>query len=153
METLSIKTPLGEVTLFEEDGAIVALDWGQGADAKTKAKSANLNAAAGALRSYFKTGALDVSGVKIAATGTPFQKRVWRELAKIKSGKTKTYGQIAKTLKSNARAVGMACGANPVPLLVPCHRVVRSDGGLGGYSGGDGVDTKAFLLRLEGVEP
>lgn len=153
METLSIKTPLGDVTLFEEDGAIVALDWGQGADAKTRTKSPNLNAAATALRDYFKSGQLDVGAVKIAAAGTPFQKRVWRELAKIKSGKTKTYGQIAKTLKLNARAVGMACGANPVPLLIPCHRVVRSDGGLGGYSGGDGVQTKAFLLRLEGSEP
>ena len=152
METLAVKTPLGDVTLFEEDGAIIALDWGQGADAPTRTQSENLKAAAQAIKGYFQTGQLDTSTIKIAPHGTAFQKRVWREMAKIKSGKTKTYAQLARTLKSGARAVGTACGANPVPLLIPCHRVVRSDGGLGGYSGGEGVDTKAFLLRLEGAD-
>lgn len=151
MESVSIKTPLGDITLFEDDGALVALDWGRGANAGGTPKSANLKAATKALAGYFKTGRLDTSTLKLAPHGTPFQKRVWRELAKIKPGRTKSYGQIARTLKSNPRAVGAACGANPLPLLIPCHRVLRADGGLGGYSGGDGADTKAFLLRLEGV--
>lgn len=152
MESLALKSPLGVLTLFEQDGAIVALDWGQGADAPTKSKSKTLNAAAKALTAYFKTGRLDVGAIELAPHGTEFQKRVWRAMSKIKDGQTKTYQQLAQTLKSSPRAVGTACGANPIPLLIPCHRVVRADGGLGGYSGGEGVETKAFLLRLEGLD-
>lgn len=151
METLSLKTPVGDVTLFADDDAIVALDWGQGADAPRKSKSAVLNAAARALADYFKTGQLDTTGVKLAPHGTAFQRRVWREMQKIKPGRTKSYGQIAKTLKSGPRAVGGACAANPIPLLIPCHRVMGANGRLTGYSGGEGVDTKAFLLKLEGA--
>lgn len=151
METLSIKTPVGDVTLFAEDDAIVALDWGQGAHAPRKGTSAVLNAAARALDAYFKTGRMDTAGVKLAPHGTAFQKRVWREMQKIEPGRTRSYGQIAKTLKSGPRAVGGACAANPIPLLIPCHRVMGANGKLTGYSGGEGVDTKAFLLKLEGA--
>jgi O-6-methylguanine DNA methyltransferase len=83
--------------------------------------------------------------------GTEFQKSVWRCVYAIPYGKTRTYGQIAKALgkPGAARAVGMANGANPIPIVVPCHRVTQSDGKLGGYSGG--LDIKDALLRLEGV--
>lgn len=83
--------------------------------------------------------------------GTDFQKLVWRCISAIPFGQTRTYGQIARELGNPgaARAVGMANGANPIPIVVPCHRVVQSDGKLGGYRGG--LDIKDTLLRLEGV--
>ena len=83
--------------------------------------------------------------------GTEFQRSVWREIEKIPFGKTKTYLEIAKAIgkPGASRAVGSACGANPLPLLVPCHRVLASNGGLGGFSGG--LDIKKKLLRMEGV--
>ena len=152
IETLSIKTPVGDITLFAQGDAIIALDWGQGAAAPRKSNSNVLNKAAAALAAYFKTGTLDMDGIKLAPYGTPFQQRAWREMQKIKSGKTKTYGQIAATLKSGPRAVGGACGANPIPILVPCHRVLGAGDKLGHYSGGDGASTKQFLLRLEGLD-
>lgn len=81
--------------------------------------------------------------------GTEFQKRVWAAMAAIPSGRTRSYGDLARQLGSAAQAVGNACGANPIPILIPCHRVVGANG-LGGFSGGDGLSTKAALLRLEG---
>jgi methylated-DNA-[protein]-cysteine S-methyltransferase len=83
--------------------------------------------------------------------GTEFQRRVWQETLKIPYGETRTYLEMAVRLgdRSLARAVGMALGANPIPLIVPCHRVIASDGSLGGYSGG--IQVKRALLKLEGV--
>ena len=85
------------------------------------------------------------------AGGTDFQRAVWRELQKIPYGRTVSYGEIAVRLgKPGAmRAVGGANGANPLPIIIPCHRVVAASGGLGGYGGG--LDVKRALLRLEGV--
>lgn len=88
-----------------------------------------------------------------ASDGTPFQKKVWAALCKIPKGKTVSYAQLARMIgKPKAvRAVGSAVGANPFAPQVPCHRVIRSDGKLGGYSGKGGVTTKKKLLRTEGV--
>lgn len=88
---------------------------------------------------------------QICLVGTPFQQKVWKELLKIPAGKTVSYGELARRIKKPkaARAVGAALGANPVPLLVPCHRVIAGDGGLGGFSGGLGV--KKRLLTHEGA--
>ena len=83
--------------------------------------------------------------------GTPFQLRVWEAISRIPYGKTWTYTELAKVVGSGPRAVANACGRNPLPLLIPCHRVIRQDGSLGGYSGGDGLATKKYLLRLEGA--
>jgi len=85
--------------------------------------------------------------------GTKFEKLVWKQLLKIPSGKTMTYKQIAEAIgrPRSFRAVANACGANPLPITIPCHRAVRSDGTLGGYSGEGGVETKARLLREEGA--
>ena len=85
--------------------------------------------------------------------GTSFQKLVWRELLSIPLGETRTYKQIAEAIghPSSYRAVANACGANPTPITIPCHRAVRSDGSLGGYSGEGGVATKARLLSEEGA--
>ena len=84
--------------------------------------------------------------------GTEFQKSVWREMRKISPGKTKSYGEIASAIgkPSAVRAVGGACGANPVPVLVPCHRVLAANKKLGGFS--SGLDWKRSLLKREGVQ-
>jgi O-6-methylguanine DNA methyltransferase len=84
-------------------------------------------------------------------SGTPFQQSVWAIVRRIPFGRTRTYGQIAQELDNAGavRAVGTANGANPVPIIIPCHRVVRNNGQLGGYTGG--LDIKDTLLRLEGV--
>lgn len=84
--------------------------------------------------------------------GTTFQRGVWRAIAAIPQGRTLTYGEIAKRLKSAPRAVGQACGRNPYPIVVPCHRVVAADGGLGGFASATGgylLDTKRWLLEHE----
>lgn len=86
-------------------------------------------------------------------TGTAFQRRVWRFLRRIPSGTVYTYGQVARELKTAPRAIGQACASNPLPVLVPCHRVVAGDG-IGGYSAGPGqggLPIKRWLLRHEGV--
>lgn len=85
--------------------------------------------------------------------GTEFEKRVWRELLRIPRGSTTTYKELAKRIgrPRAARAVANAVGGNPLPITIPCHRVIRTDGGLGGYSGKGGTKTKRKLLRREGV--
>ena len=83
--------------------------------------------------------------------GTPFQIKVWKEITNIPKGKTKTYKEIAINIghPNSARAVANACARNPHPILIPCHRVIRSDGGLGGYSGSGGISQKQKLLEIE----
>lgn len=85
--------------------------------------------------------------------GTAFQKKVWKALLQIPRGKTITYKELAKKINrpKAIRAVANAVGANPMTILIPCHRVVRSDGTLGGYSGKGGVKTKRILLKKEGA--
>ena len=85
--------------------------------------------------------------------GTKFQKKVWNYLKTIKKGSLKTYKQIAIAINrpKSARAVANAVGKNPFPRKIPCHRVIRSDGSLGGYSGKGGVKTKKLLLKREGI--
>ena len=88
----------------------------------------------------------------LAPRGTPFQRRVWGKIAAIGPGLTRSYGEIARELRSSPRAVGQACGANPVPLVVPCHRVLAA-GGLGGFAhheGGFHLAVKRWLLAHEG---
>lgn len=92
--------------------------------------------------------------VPVAFQGTPFQQRVQRALRDIPVGETRTYGGLAKSLKTSARAVGGACRTNPCPIFVPCHRVVASGGKLGGFGGqtnGEWMTIKQRLLRLEGA--
>ncbi len=86
--------------------------------------------------------------------GTKFQLKVWKYLKTIPKGTVKTYKQVAIAIKSpkSARAVAKACGKNPYAPKIPCHRVIRSDGGLGGYSSSGGIKTKLRLLRSEKVE-
>ena len=146
MAHLSLHSPLGALTVFEDAGAIVVLEWGRAPAAET---SPLLDEAKRQLDSYFG-GRLRVFDLPLQPRGTPFQEDLWRLLAKIPYGTVLTYGALATRLKSAPRAVGGACGKNPIPLLIPCHRVLAAGGFLGGYSGGTGIETKRALLRHEG---
>lgn len=102
------------------------------------------------LCAYFD-GKLDAFDLPLKLNGTDFQKRVWQTLPNIEFGKTQTYGWLAQQVASPkaSRAVGAANGANPIPIILPCHRVIGSNGALTGFGGG--LPTKKFLLELEGV--
>lgn len=146
MPQLSLHSPLGDLTLSEEDGAIVALDWGRGRD---QTETPLLLAARAQLHEYFD-GARMSFDLPLTPHGTAFQRRVWDALCTIPAGATRTYADIAHQVGCRAaRAVGQANGANPIPIIIPCHRVVAADGTLGGYSGGEGAATKRYLLDLE----
>ncbi len=93
-----------------------------------------------------------VFGLPLAPAGTHFQRRVWQAIATIPAGETQSYGTIAAQLGSGARAVGNACGANPYPIIVPCHRIIAANQGLGGFArkrGGFLLDIKRWLLQHE----
>lgn len=107
--------------------------------------------AAEVVRRWFEGEAVDVAGRIELPDGTAFQRAVWQAMLEIPRGETRSYGWVAERIgrPGSARAVGQAVGANPLPLLVPCHRVVASDGGLGGFGGG--LEMKEALLRLEGA--
>jgi methylated-DNA-[protein]-cysteine S-methyltransferase len=145
MPQLSLHTPLGEVTISEDGGAIVALDWGRGRDQEA---TALLRDACDQLQDYFDGKRMSFN-LPLAPEGSNFQKRVWAALCAIPPGETRSYADIARTIGSGPRAVGGANGANPIPLFIPCHRVIAADGSLGGYSGGDGPATKRYLLDHE----
>ncbi len=150
MPQLTLHSPVGELTISEEAGAIVALDWGRGPPDYQRATPLLVRAKA-LLELYFD-GVFEPVDLPLAPAGSTFRQRVWRAMRAIPAGETRSYGALAGALGSAPRAVGGACGANPIPILIPCHRVVAS-GGLGGYSGGAGLATKVALLKLEGALP
>lgn len=145
MTHLSLDTPIGPLTLVETAGSISHLGWGHrpgGAETPVLAEARHQ------IEAYFE-GSLDAFSLPLDPAGTPFQRRVWAALKAIPKGHTLGYGQLAARLGTAARAVGGACGANPIPILIPCHRVVAASGDLTGYSGFGGLDTKRRLLDLE----
>ena len=145
MPQLSLHTPLGEVTISEDGGAIVALDWGRGRDQEA---TPLLRDACDQLQDYFDGKRMSFN-LPLAPEGSAFQKRVWAALCAIPPGETRSYADIARTIGSAPRAVGGANGANPIPLIIPCHRVIAADGSLGGSSGGDGPATQRYLWDHE----
>ena len=147
MPVLSLHSPVGDLTLFEDNDSIVALEWGW---SSYQESSPLLEKAKQQLDDYFD-GKLQKFDLPLAPNGTDFQKQVWAKMQTIKSGDTLTYKDISDDLKSAPRAVGGACGKNPIPIIIPCHRVLASNGGFGGYSGDGGIDTKKQLLTLEGA--
>lgn len=144
MPQLSIHTPIGDLSVAEEDGAIVAVDWGWGRD---QTQTALLSRAREQLFAYFD-GALRRFDLPLNPAGTPYRRRVWAALTQIPYGATRSYADIARQVGGSPRSVGQANGANPIPILIPCHRVLATTG-LGGYSGGEGLATKRALLALE----
>jgi methylated-DNA-[protein]-cysteine S-methyltransferase len=143
---ITVPSPVGDLTLSERDGAIDALAWGNGCHGTS---TPLLNAGANWLSGYFAGKFTSPVDLPMAPAGSEFQRRVWQVMIDIPPGETVTYGDVARQLGSAPRAVGGACGANPIPILIPCHRVVGSNGGLGGYSGAGGLTTKRTLLDLE----
>jgi methylated-DNA-[protein]-cysteine S-methyltransferase len=142
---LACDTPLGFVTLVERAGALAALDWGASPAGRP---SALLQSAREQLAFYF-AGRLHDFDLPLAPAGAADEKRVWDLMAKIPWGETRSYGDLAKDLSLSPRHVGQACGRNPIPIIIPCHRVLASTGALTGYSGKGGIETKRKLLQLE----
>ena len=144
---ITIPSLLGPLTLSEQNGAIIALDW---RDEPESTPTPLLRRAAQQLGEYFAGERRDFD-LPLAPQGTAFQQKVWQRMAKIPYGKVITYGDLAQAVGSAPRAIGGACGRNPIAIILPCHRVVGGSGALTGYSGGGGVNTKQFLLELEGA--
>jgi methylated-DNA-[protein]-cysteine S-methyltransferase len=143
-QQLSLHSPVGDLTISEDGEAIVAIDWGW---VREQSETPLLLETRRQLHAYFD-GALGRFELALAPAGTPYQRKVWQALCAIPIGTTQTYADIARTVGGSPRAVGGANGRNPIPIVIPCHRVVATTG-LGGYSGGDGLSTKRFLLSLE----
>jgi len=151
MPHISFATPIGDLSLFEEDGALVAVEWGRAqSDQHGGGKTTPLLERARRQIEDYLAGRRRSFDLPLAPAGSAFQKRVWQAIARIPFGQTRSYGEIAHQVDSAPRAVGGACGRNPLAIIVPCHRVLASRGAIGGYSGGGGLDTKRQLLALEG---
>jgi methylated-DNA-[protein]-cysteine S-methyltransferase len=148
---LHVDSPVGPLVLTERNGRLVRLSWGTRAEGRT---TPLLQRAAQQLADYF-SGDRKIFDLPLAPDGTAFQRRVYAAMSEIPCGRTRSYGEIAADLGSVARAVGGACGSNPIPIVIPCHRVLASGGRLGGFSGGPSrdraLDTKRWLLRHEGA--
>jgi len=152
-------SPLGTLTLRASDHAVIGLEIGQSSSTQSvpdptstphhRAHSV-LDAAKSQLEEYF-AGTRHIFDIPVLIEGTPFQEAVWSALESIPYGQTASYGELAQTVgrPGAARAVGGAVGANPVPIIVPCHRVMGSTGAITGYSGGEGISTKRALLAHE----
>ena len=146
----TIESPVGPLTITAEDDRITAVDFGFGGGPRPN--GGLLAEAARQLTEYF-AGTLREFTLPLAPSGTSFRLKVWAAMQAIPYGQTRSYGDLARTLDSAPRAIGGACGANPIPLIIPCHRVVGAGGTLGGFSGGAGCDTKRQLLALERALP
>lgn len=149
MPTLNVPSAIGPLTLEERDGAIVRLGWGDAPDDPADGRPTPLLAEAARQVAAYFAGTLTGFDLPLAPPGSDFQKRVWRAMAEIPYGDTWTYGELARRAETVPRAVGGACGANPIPVILPCHRVVAANGGAGGFSGKGGLATKSALLDLE----
>ena len=144
MPQLSLHSAIGDLTVAEEDDAIVSLDWGWGRD---QTATPLLARARDQLFAYFD-GDLTRFDLPLNPAGTPYRRRVWDALCAIPYGATRSYADIARQIGGSPRSVGQANGANPIPIIIPCHRVLATTG-IGGYSGGEGLPTKRALLALE----
>jgi len=139
-------SPVGALGADAVDGSVTALHWGRDG---TLAEGPLYQQMAGELAAYF-AGTLQKFQTPVAPRGSAFQQRFYAALCAIPYGETRTYGELADDLGVSAQAIGQACGANPIAIIIPCHRVLAADG-LGGYSGAGGIEAKVALLRLEGA--
>jgi len=148
VKELSFKTNFGWINIKEVEEQLVSIKFGKEIN---KDKSKYLIKVKNQIQQYI-SGRLKKFNLDILLQGTNFQKKIWRELQRIPYGKTKSYGQIAKKFNTSPRFVGNVCGLNQHLLVVPCHRVVRSDGTLGGFSSVGGIKLKKRLILLENDE-
>ena len=144
---VTVASPVGDLVVSELNGRIVAVDWGR---AEHETETPLLAAAAQQLNAYFYCG-LKRFELPLTPAGSRFQQAVWREMRRIPRGGTRSYADLARAVNSAPRAVGGACARNPIPILIPCHRVVAAGGRIGGYSAPGGLEVKRFLLELEGI--
>jgi methylated-DNA-[protein]-cysteine S-methyltransferase len=153
---LRLDTPIGRVELLADEEHLTALsierDGALPHDDLAERPNAVLDSARSQLLEYF-AGARTEFDIPVRLIGTPFQQAVWAELVRLGWGEATSYGALAAAVgrPGSARAIGGAVGANPVPIIVGCHRVLASDGRITGYSGGEGIPTKLWLLAHERI--
>jgi len=147
---MSVETPIGPITLIAQNEKVIQVVLGKRAAAV--GSSPVLILAKKQIANYF-AGSLNRFTIPVAVEGTEFQKSVWKEIAKLATGKSISYGEIAAKIGKPlaSRAVGAAVGSNPTPLIVGCHRVLGSAGKITGFTGAKGIKTKAWLLDHEGI--
>jgi methylated-DNA-[protein]-cysteine S-methyltransferase len=152
-----IKTPIGSVAIGATDKGISDIDILSPGNSRSEFSHStlaqqHLNAAANQLQEYF-AGKREIFELSKDISGTPFQVATWRQIASIGFGSVRSYGEIASAIGNPraSRAVGAAVGANPIPLLIGCHRVLGANQRLTGYSAGEGIKTKIWLLEHEGI--
>jgi len=148
MPVAEIETWLGRLSITEQDGAITQIHWNGAAG---KAETPLLKEAARQIQAYL-AGDLKAFDLPLAPKGGDLHQAVFRAMLAIPYGETRTYGDLAKELDTYGQPIGQACGANPIPIVIPCHRILSANG-LGGYSGAGGTETKIALLKLEGGYP
>lgn len=151
-----MQSPIGDLILVEENGALTTVGFTNGTRPATpppdgEERPERFDEVIRQLQEYFSVARREFD-LALAPQGTPFQRRVWNALREIPFGRSASYGEIARRLENpNAmRAVGLANGRNPIPVIIPCHRVIGADGSLTGYGGG--LPIKRKLLALEGIE-
>ena len=142
---ISIKTKFGWISAYENNGKIFKIKFGR---VKKQRKSSILENFKKNLLKFFDKKILQIK-IPHKIQGNKIQKKVWNELKRIKIGKTRSYGEIAKKYKVSPRYIGKICGQNKLILLVPCHRVIRADGNLGGFSAPGGIKLKRKILEFE----
>lgn len=149
MYSQSIVSPAGTLTIKATDKAVTSVRFEEIANPKPNQITQR---ACQQLIEYFE-GRRTSFQLPLSSEGTEFQKRVWQELQKIPAGQTKSYREIADKIgkPKAARAVGGAVGSNPIAIIIPCHRVLASNGAITGYTGGDGIKTKQKLLDIESL--
>ena len=145
IKKISIKTQFGWISALEQGNKIVKVEFGKH---KNKSVSKNLKRFRNNLINFLnrKNNTFESD---FLIEGNDIQKKVWKELTRIKLGKTKSYGEIAKKFKLSPRHVGKICGQNKIAIAIPCHRVVRSDGSMGGFSARGGIVLKKKILDFE----
>ena len=144
-KTISFKSKYGWISASEKNNKILSISF---AKSNNRGKSILLNKLKKNLNNYFSKKTKKINS-NILMEGSNLQIKIWKELIKIPYGKTKSYGKIAKIVKTSPRYVGNVCGQNKHLLIIPCHRVIRTDGTLGGFSGTGGLHLKKRLLKLE----
>jgi methylated-DNA-[protein]-cysteine S-methyltransferase len=148
IKSITVDSPYGPLSVSERDDAIIAINWQA---PESDEASPLLRRAAEQLAAYF-AGELKQFDLPLQPSGDSFQQAVCKAMLDIPYGETTTYGAIADKLDTYGQPVGNACGANSIPIIIPCHRVLAANG-LGGYSGEGGVERKIELLKLEGGFP
>ena len=145
IKKISVKTEFGWISAFENKEKIFKVEFGK---VKKQSQSQILKNFKKNLIKFFRKRSINIKA-PYNIQGSKIQKKVWSELKKIRLGQTKTYGEIAKKYKLSPRHVGKICGQNKLVLLIPCHRVIRSDGNLGGFTSMGGINLKKKLLEFE----